>query len=173
MESNEWMSLVMGIAVWVWDAIRAAWNALTWRDVLPLLILLGLWAGLRDLGRVLWRVRQLHEKVDEREDFSRVYKRLQDLDDKFTQFKGSWCEVGSRELEQNAPASASLRPGALRKCNPQGGMSNVENAPVCKAYRIHATRLTLGTFSMIVSIGKRKLITAAGLGMVPAWRIGP
>ena len=82
MESNEWMSLVKGIAVWVWDAIRAAWNALTWRDVLPFLILLGLWAGLRDLGRVLWRVRQLHEKVDEREDFSRVYKRLQDLDDK-------------------------------------------------------------------------------------------
>jgi len=37
------------------------------------------------LGRILWRLRQLHEKVDEREDFkdfSRFYKRLQDVDDK-------------------------------------------------------------------------------------------
>jgi hypothetical protein len=85
MESNEWMSLVVGIALWVWDAIQAWWNTLTWRDVLLLLILLGLWASLRDLGRILWRLRQLHEKVDEREDFkdfSRFYKRLQDVDDK-------------------------------------------------------------------------------------------
>jgi hypothetical protein len=85
MESKEWISLVIGIALWVWDAIRAWWNTLTWRDVLLLLILLGLWASLRDLGRILWRLRQLHEKVDEREDFkdfSRFYKRLQDVDDK-------------------------------------------------------------------------------------------
>jgi len=51
MESKEWISLVIGIALWVWDAIRAWWNTLTWRDVLLLLILLGLWASLRDLGR--------------------------------------------------------------------------------------------------------------------------
>jgi len=85
MTSQEWMSLVIGIALWVWDAIRAWWNTLTWRDVLLLLILLGLWASLRDLGRILWRLRELHEKVDEREDFkdfSRFYKRLQDVDDK-------------------------------------------------------------------------------------------
>lgn len=85
MTSQEWMSLVIGIALWVWDAIRAWLNTLTWRDALLVLILLGLWAALRDLGRVLWRLRQLHEKVDEREDFkdfSRFYRRLQDVDDK-------------------------------------------------------------------------------------------
>jgi len=85
MEWNAWMSLVMEIALWVGDAIREWASTLTWRDVLLLLILLGLWASLRDLGRILWRLRELHEKVDEREDFkdfSRFYKRLQDVDDK-------------------------------------------------------------------------------------------
>jgi hypothetical protein len=82
---NEWMSLIMGIAVWVGDMLRAWASTLTWRDGLLLLILLGLWASLRDVGRVLWRLRQLHEKVGERadfNDFSRFYRRLQDIDDK-------------------------------------------------------------------------------------------
>ena len=85
MEGNAWMSRVMEIAWWVGDAIREWASTLTWRDGLLLLILLGLWTTLRDVGRVLWRLRQLHEKVDEREDFndfSRFYKRLQDVDDK-------------------------------------------------------------------------------------------
>ena len=82
---NEWMGLIMGIAVWVGDAIGEWASTLTWRDGLLLLILLGLWTTLRDLGRLLWRLRQLHEKVDERadfNDFSRFYRRLQDIDDK-------------------------------------------------------------------------------------------
>lgn len=82
---NEWMSLVVEIALRVWDAIRMCWDALSWRDVPLFLILLGLWACLRDLDRVLWRLRRLHEKVGEREDFndfSRFYKRLQEVDDK-------------------------------------------------------------------------------------------
>ena len=85
MEGNAWMSRVMEIAWWVGDAIREWASTLTWRDGLLLLILLGLWTTLRDLGRLLWRLRQLHEKVDEREDFndfSRFYKRLQGVDDK-------------------------------------------------------------------------------------------
>src|SRR5512143_3067114 len=82
---NAWMDLVMEIALWVGDAIREWASTLTWGDGLLLLILLGLWTALRDLGRLLWRLRQLHEKVDEREDFhdfSRFYKRLQGVDDK-------------------------------------------------------------------------------------------
>ena len=40
----------------------------------------------------------------------------------------------------------------------------MQNAPVYKAYRIHTTRLTFGTYiSMIVSVGKRKLITEDSL----------
>ena len=40
----------------------------------------------------------------------------------------------------------------------------MQNAPVYKAYRIHTTRLTRGTYiSMIVSVGKRKLITEDSL----------
>ena len=43
-------------------------------------------------------------------------------------------------------------------------MSSVQNAPVYKAYRIHTARLTFGTYiSMIVGIGKRKLITEDSL----------
>jgi hypothetical protein len=39
-------------------------------------------------------------------------------------------------------------------------MRVVQNARVYKAYRIHTTRLTFGTYiSMIVSVGKRKLLT--------------
>ncbi len=85
MGANEWMSVVVEIAVWAWDAIRMCWDALSLRDVLLFLILLGLWACLRDLDRILWRLRRLHEKVGEREDFndlSRFYKRLQEVDDK-------------------------------------------------------------------------------------------
>jgi hypothetical protein len=40
----------------------------------------------------------------------------------------------------------------------------VRNVPAYKAYRIHAARLTFGTYiSMIVSVGKRKLITEDSL----------
>ena len=43
-------------------------------------------------------------------------------------------------------------------------MSAVQNAPVYKAYRIHTTRLTFGTYiSMIVSVGKRQLVTEDSL----------
>ena len=43
-------------------------------------------------------------------------------------------------------------------------MSAVQNAPVYKAYRIHTTRLTFGTYiSMIVSVGKRHLLTEDSL----------
>jgi len=43
-------------------------------------------------------------------------------------------------------------------------MRNVHNAPVYKAYRLHTTRLTFGTYiSLIVSAGKRKLITEDSL----------
>jgi len=43
-------------------------------------------------------------------------------------------------------------------------MSNMQNAPVYKAYRIHTTRLTFGTYiSMIVSVGQRRLITEDSL----------
>jgi len=40
----------------------------------------------------------------------------------------------------------------------------VQNAHVYKAYRIHTVRLTFGTYvSMIVSVGKRTLITEDSL----------
>jgi hypothetical protein len=40
----------------------------------------------------------------------------------------------------------------------------VQNVQVYKAFRIHAARLTFGTYiSMIVSVGKRKLITEDSL----------
>lgn len=40
----------------------------------------------------------------------------------------------------------------------------MRNVPAYKAYRIHAARLTFGTYiSMIVSVGKRKLITEDSL----------
>ena len=40
----------------------------------------------------------------------------------------------------------------------------MRNVPVYKAYRIHVARLTFGTYiSMIVSVGKRKLITEDSL----------
>jgi len=40
----------------------------------------------------------------------------------------------------------------------------VPNAPVYKAYRIHTTRLTFGTYiSLIVSVGKRHLLTEDSL----------
>jgi hypothetical protein len=43
-------------------------------------------------------------------------------------------------------------------------MSTVQNAPLYKAYRIHITRLTRGTYlTMIVSAGKRKLRTEDSL----------
>jgi hypothetical protein len=43
-------------------------------------------------------------------------------------------------------------------------MSTVQNAPVYKAYRIHTTRLFSRPYvSMIVSLGKRKLLTTNSL----------
>jgi hypothetical protein len=43
-------------------------------------------------------------------------------------------------------------------------VGNVQNAQVYKAYRIHTTRLTFGTYiSMIVSVGKRQLVTEDSL----------
>ncbi len=40
----------------------------------------------------------------------------------------------------------------------------MQNTPVYKAYRIHTARLTFGTYvSMIVSVGKRTLITEDSL----------
>ena len=84
MESNGWMSLVSGLALWILDAIRVWWNGLIWRDVLLLLILLGLWGALRELGLVLSRLQELPEKAYEirGDDVSEVYSQLHALHEK-------------------------------------------------------------------------------------------
>ena len=84
MESKGWMSLIIGLALWILDAIRAWWNGLTWRDVLLLLILLGLWGALRELGLVLSRLQELREKAYEirGDDVSEVYSQLHALHEK-------------------------------------------------------------------------------------------
>ena len=78
MESNGWMSLVSGLALWILDAIRVWWNGLTWRDVLLLLILLGLWGALRELGLILSRLQELREKVDDMKELTRLFLRRRD-----------------------------------------------------------------------------------------------
>jgi len=72
MEWNEWVNVGMGLAVWAWDALRAAWNAMTWRDVLLLLILVGVWGVRRNVRRVLSRLHEMHEKIDGMYELSRL-----------------------------------------------------------------------------------------------------
>ena len=78
MESNEWMSVVIGLAVWGWDAVRAAWNAMTWRDVLLLLILVSVWGVRRNVRRVVSRLHELCEKIDDMNELSRLFLRRRD-----------------------------------------------------------------------------------------------
>ena len=78
MESNEWMSVVIGLAAWGWDAARAAWNAMTWRDVLLLLILVGVWGVRRNVRRVASRLHELREKMDAMEELTRLFLRRRD-----------------------------------------------------------------------------------------------
>jgi len=72
MESHDWTSLGMGLAVWVWDAIRAWWNGLTWRDVLLLLILAGVWGVRRNVRRVVSRLHELRENIDDMNELTRL-----------------------------------------------------------------------------------------------------
>jgi hypothetical protein len=78
MESNEWMRVVIDGAVWGWDAVRAAWNAMTWRDVLLLLILVGVWGVRRNVRRVVSRLQELREKIDDMEELNRLVLRRHD-----------------------------------------------------------------------------------------------
>jgi hypothetical protein len=136
---NAWRSLVMELAVWVGDAIRAWASTLTWRDGLLLLILLGLWTALRDLGRLLWRLRQLHEKVDEREDFndfSRFYQRLQDIDDKLDNLQRTLEEKSAVESWSTTPrppydlTGSPARDGAQGQGGGVGGIRRGDNGNV-------------------------------------------
>ncbi len=78
MESNEWMRVVIELTVWGWDAVRAAWNAMTWRDVLLLLILVGVWAVRRNARRVVLRLQELCEKIDDMNELSRLFLQRRD-----------------------------------------------------------------------------------------------
>ena len=78
MESNEWMSVVIDLAMWGWDAVRAAWNAMTWRDVLLLLIVVGVWGVRRNVRRVVSRLHELCEKIDDMNELSRLFLRRRD-----------------------------------------------------------------------------------------------
>jgi hypothetical protein len=76
------MNFVMGLAMWGWDAVRTVWNAATWRDVLVLLILVGLWRVGRNVRRVLVRLRELGDKVEDMDTATQLYVRRRDLDEK-------------------------------------------------------------------------------------------
>jgi hypothetical protein len=90
MESNEWMRVVIDLAVWGWDAVRAAWNAMTWRDVLLLLILVGVWGVRRNVRRVVSRLQELREKIDDMEELNRlVLRRHEEKVDKIQRILGT------------------------------------------------------------------------------------
>jgi hypothetical protein len=78
MVSNEWMNVVMGLAVWGWDAVRAAWSGMTWRDVLLLLIFLGLWGVRRKVRRVMLQLHEVREKLDDMNELNRLFLRRND-----------------------------------------------------------------------------------------------
>lgn len=72
MESSDWMGLVIAIAWWIWDLLQKAWKAMTWRDVLLLLLFLGMWAALRELGRIASQLGKLCEQIEALEERNRL-----------------------------------------------------------------------------------------------------
>jgi hypothetical protein len=76
--STEWMSVGIGFAVWGWDAIRAAWNAMTWRDGLLLLIFVGVWGARRNGRRVLVRLHKVRETIDDMNELNRLFLQRRD-----------------------------------------------------------------------------------------------
>ena len=78
MASNEWMRVVIGLAAWGWDAARAAWNAMTWRDGLLLLIFVGVWGARRNGRRVLVRLHKVRETIDDMNELNRLFLQRRD-----------------------------------------------------------------------------------------------